>query len=65
MKIELASRKEEKQSDEENLKNIEVKKNAPKVPKLEFLGNRIESHIDPRMNDPEYKKKQLEALSKF
>jgi hypothetical protein len=33
------------------------------TPKLEFLGDKIESHIDPRMNDPEYTKKQLESLS--
>jgi len=33
------------------------------TPKLEFLGDKIESHIDPRMNDPEYMKKQLESLS--
>eukprot|EP00826_Nyctotherus_ovalis_P031615 TRINITY_DN2530_c0_g2_i1.p1 TRINITY_DN2530_c0_g2~~TRINITY_DN2530_c0_g2_i1.p1 ORF type:complete len:628 (+),score=210.14 TRINITY_DN2530_c0_g2_i1:403-2286(+) len=32
-------------------------------PKVEFLGERIESFIDPRMNDPEYLKRQLEIIS--
>jgi serine/threonine protein kinase len=47
----------------------EVKKSQPEVtrsaPKVEFLGAKIESHIDPRMNDPEYLKKQLEMISKL
>lgn len=33
-------------------------------PKVEFLGSRIETHIDPRMNDPDFVKKQMEQLSK-
>jgi len=47
----------------------EIKKVQPEAAKpghkVEFLGPKIESYIDPRMNDPEYLKKQLEIISEL
>lgn len=59
MKVEFEAKKREKTKPE--VKKIQPE-SAKAVPKVEFLGTKIESHIDPRMNDPEYLKRQLELI---
>lgn len=54
-----------KKSVQEQRQSTFARHPAKSTQKLEFLGSKIESFIDPRMNDPEYMKRQLESLSEF